>query len=67
MDDIQIVVLHSRGVYNFMGINLVAKLCFIFFIEGMVLLGLILCQKKNEENTHWLALHSFSTCLKDIV
>ena len=31
-DDIQIVVIHSRGVYNFMGINMVPELCFIVLL-----------------------------------
>ena len=31
MDDVKIWVLDSRGVYNFMGINLVAKLTVSFF------------------------------------
>ena len=30
--DIQIVVIHSRGVYNFMGIDLVPQLCFIVLL-----------------------------------
>ena len=30
MDDIQILVVHSRGVYNFMGMILVAPVSFIF-------------------------------------
>ena len=32
MDDIQILVEHSRGVFNFMGMILVALLSFIFLL-----------------------------------
>ena len=32
MDDIQILEVHSRGVYNFMGMILVVLLSFIFLL-----------------------------------
>ena len=33
MDYIQILVVHSRGVYNFMGMILVAQVSFIFSLS----------------------------------